>query len=104
MPFEHGLEHEGQQGKQAQQRSHRESSDKVVLVVKNLDMERHGIGKSTDMTRDHRYRAELAHGAGIAEEHAIQQAPLDVGQSNPPEDLEAAGAEHTRRLLLLAAL
>ncbi len=24
--------------------------------------------------------AELAHGAGVAEQHAVEQAPLDVGQ------------------------
>ena len=45
-------------------------------------------------------RAELAHGAGIAEQHAVEQRPSDVGQRHRPERLPAGGAERQRRLLV----
>ena len=40
-------------------------------------MQGHGVGAPTNMSGNHRHRAELAHGAGVAKNHAIQQAPLD---------------------------
>ena len=67
-------------------------------------MQRHGVGQAADVPGDHRDCAELAHRAGIAQEHAVEQAPLDVGQRHPEEDLPAAGAQHARGLLLLGAL
>ena len=67
-------------------------------------MQRHGVGEPADVAGDHRDRAELAHRAGVAQQHAVEQAPFDVGQRHPEEDLQAAGAQHARGLLLLGAL
>ena len=78
--------------------------DEVVLVVEDLDVQRHGVGQAADMAGDHRDRAELAHGAGIAQQHAVEQAPFHVGQRHPPEGLPAGGAQRQRRLLVLGAL
>jgi hypothetical protein len=51
-----------------------------------------------------RHRAELAHRPGVGEDHAVQQAPLDVGQGDVPEGLPAVGAEHHRGFFFLLAL
>ena len=75
-----------------------------VLVVENLDLQRHGVGLAADLAGDHRDRAELAHGAGVAEEHAVEQRPLHVGQRDAEEGLPAARAERQRRLLVLRPL
>jgi ABC-type sulfate transport system permease subunit len=37
--------------------------------------------------------AELAHRAGIAEQHAIEQPPADIGQRDMPEGLPPVGAQ-----------
>ena len=65
------------------------AADEVVLVVEDLDVQRHGVGLAADVAGDDRHRAELAHGAGVAEDHAVEQAPLDVGQRHAPERLPA---------------
>ena len=67
-------------------------------------MQRHGVGEAADVAGHHRDRAELAHRARVAQQHAVEQAPFDVGQRDPQEDLQAARAQHARRLLLLGAL
>ena len=67
-------------------------------------MQRHGVGLAADVARDDADRAELAHRPRVAEDHAVEQRPLDVRQRDAPEDLPAAGAEHARRLFLLGAL
>ena len=87
-----------------QQRGDREGAGGVVLVVEDFDMQRHGVGQAADVARHHRDRAELAHGAGIAQQHAVEQAPFDVGQRHVPEGLPAIGAERQRRLLVAVAL
>src|SRR5690554_4449406 len=51
-----------------------------------------------------RYGTELTHGAGIAKNDSVQQAPLDIGQRDPVEGLPAGGAQHQRRFLFLVAL
>ena len=56
------------------------------------------------MAGDDRDGAELAHGAGVAEQHAIEQAPFDVGQRHAQERLQPRGAERQRRLLVGRAL
>ncbi|MNN14075.1 hypothetical protein D3C81_1271280 [compost metagenome] len=56
------------------------------------------------MARHHRYRAELAHRPRIAQDHAVQQAPADIGQRDMAEGLPARGAQHDRCLFLFAAL
>ncbi len=56
------------------------------------------------MARHHRHRAELSHGAGVAQQHAVQQAPFDIGQGDPAEHLPAVRSQRHRRLLILGAL
>src|SRR5882724_273319 len=103
-PLERRLGGEGDQGQQRQQRGDGEGGDEVVLVVEDLDVQRHGVGLAADVAGDHGDGAELAHRARVAQQHAVEQAPADVGQGHPPEDLPAAGAQHDRRLLVLAPL
>src|SRR5437867_476439 len=45
------------------------------------------------MARHDIHRAELTHGAGIAQDDAIQQAPANVGDGHTPEELPATGPE-----------
>src|SRR3954469_24554423 len=104
MPFENGLCQQCDQRQHGQQRRDRERRYELVFVVENLDQQRHGVGLAANVSGYHRYRAELAHGAGVAQQHAIQHAPFDIGQSDAEERLQAGGAERDRRLLLLCAL
>ena len=91
--------HQRQQG---QQRRDRKRGGELVVVVQNLDVQRHRVGLPADMARDHRDRAELAHRARVADHHAVEQPPLDVGQRDAKEGLPSARAQRERRLLLLA--
>ena len=59
-------------------------------------MQRHRVGQAADMAGDHRDRAELAHRARIAQQHAVQQRPADVRQGDAAEGLPAAGAQRRR--------
>src|SRR5512134_708753 len=103
-PFEQRLEDKGDQRKKRKKRGDRESGDPVVLIVEDLDVERHGVGDAADVAGDDRDPAELAHRPGIAEKHAIHQPPLHIGQRYPKERMPAAGAERDRRFLVLRAL
>ena len=67
-------------------------------------MQWHGVGLPANVARHHRHRTELAHGARIAEDHAVDQAPLDVGQRDMPEGLPAGGAQHDGGFFLFVAL
>jgi hypothetical protein len=67
----------------------------IIFVVQNLDMQRHRVGDAADMRRHDRDGAELAHGACIAQEHAIEQAPANVRQG---DGKEGAPAARTKRL------
>ena len=87
-----------------QQRRHRERGGELIFVVENLDVQRHGIGESADVAGNHRNRAKLAHRAGIAKNHAIEQPPFDVGQGHAEESLPAAGAERERGFFLFLPL
>src|SRR5690348_9610630 len=39
------------------------------------------------------HRTELTHGAGIAQDDSVQQAPFNIGDGHTPEELPAAGTE-----------
>ena len=104
LPFDQGLEGQGDDREQREHRRHREAGRERVLVVQDLDVQRQRVGLAPDVAGDHRHRAELAHRARVAEDEAVQQAPLDVGQRDPEERLPAAGAEHDGRFLLLGPL
>lgn len=56
------------------------------------------------MAGNHGHGAEFAHGARIAQNHAIDQTPFDIGQGDIPEGLPARGSEHDGGLLLVTAL
>src|SRR5690606_5491212 len=104
QPLDETLDRDGDQRQAGQQRGHGKGGGEHVLVVEHLDMQRHGVGLATDASRDYRHRAELAQGAGVAQDHAVDQSPLDVRQGHVPEGLPAAGAQGQRSLFLLLAL
>jgi hypothetical protein len=103
-PLDHRLDHQRDQRQYRQQRGHGEGGHRLVFVVEHFHVQRHGVGLAADVTRHHRHRAELAHGARVAQDHAVQEAPLDVGQRHAPEGLPAGRAEHDGGLLLVGAL
>src|SRR5262249_38582081 len=92
------------QRQQRQQRGDGESGNEVVLVVENLDMQRHGVGHAANVAGNNGDGTELAHRPRIAQQYTVEQAPAYVGQGHAPEDLPAAGAQHDRRLLVFASL
>ena len=49
-------------------------------------------------------RAELAHGARVAKQNAVEQAPFDVGQGHAQESLKARCAKRDRRFLFFSPL
>jgi len=67
-------------------------------------VERDGVGLAADVSADDGDGAKLAHRAGVAEDDAVEQAPFDVGQGDPAENLPAGGAEGERGELLVVAL
>jgi hypothetical protein len=103
-PLDDELEHQRDEREAREQRRDRERGCELVLVVEDLDVQRHRVGLAADVARDDADRAELAHRARVAEDHAVEQRPLDVGQRDAPKDLPAVGAEHTRGFFLLGAL
>src|SRR4051794_36677355 len=79
LPFEEGLRCKRDDGQESEERSDGEGRDEVVLIVENLNVERHGVGHAPHVSGDNRHGAELAHGAGIAEQDAVEQRPANVG-------------------------
>ena len=69
------LSDERDEGEAGQQRGDGEGGDEVVFIVEDLDVQRHGVGQAADVAGDDRDRAELAHGAGVAEQDAVEQRP-----------------------------
>jgi hypothetical protein len=87
--FENGLHDQRDQGQHRQQRGNRKRRHELILIIENFDQQRHGVGLAADMARHHGHRAELAHGARVAQQYAIQQAPFDIGQRDAEEGLQA---------------
>src|SRR3954452_3606494 len=87
-PFEHGLHDQRDQRQHREQRCNRKRRYELILIVENLNQQRHGVGLAADMARYDRHRAELAHGARVAQQYAIQQPPFDIGQSDAEEGLQ----------------
>lgn len=67
-------------------------------------MQRQRIGLATDIARDDRDGAELAHHARVAEDDAIEQRPFDVRQRDREEGAPAGRAERGGGFLEIAAL
>jgi hypothetical protein len=103
-PFGHRLDDQRDQRQDGQQRGYGKRGHRLVFVVEDFDMQRQGVGLPAYVARDHRHRAELAHGPRIAQNHAVDQAPLDVGQRDVPEGLPAGRAQHDGGLLFVVAL
>src|SRR5258708_30217950 len=55
------FEYQRYQRQQRQQGGHRKRGGKVVFVVEDLDVQRHGVVAAADMTGDVGYRPELVH-------------------------------------------
>src|SRR4051812_32029239 len=91
-------------GQESEERSDGKSRDEVVLIVENLNVKRHGVGHPADVSGDDRHRAELAHGAGIAEQNTVKQRPANVGQGHGQKGPDWAGAKRQSRLLVRGPL
>ena len=65
----------------------------VVIIIQLLHPQRHRVRLTGDMARDDRHCAELAHGAGVAKQDSVKQAPLDVWKGDAQENLPAARAK-----------
>ena len=85
--------------KQRQQRSDGERRDELIIVVKHFDLQRHRIGQAADVARNDRHRAELAHRARVAENHAVEQRPLDVRKRDAARTSAIRSRRGSRRLL-----
>src|SRR3954451_10914562 len=71
-PFENSLHDQRDQGQHRQQRGNRKRRHELILIVEDLDQQRHGVGLAADMARHDRHRAEFPHGARVAQQYAIQ--------------------------------
>src|SRR5918997_4087924 len=103
-PLERGLERKCDEGEEGEERSNGEGGDKVIVIVKCLNLQRHGVGLAADVTGNDAYCAKLAHGPGVAQQHPVEQAKTDVGHGDMPECLPARRAQRDRRFLFAAAL
>src|SRR3546814_6422701 len=99
-PLYHGLYDQRHQRQCSQQRRDGERRHEIILIIEDLDVERHGVRLAPDMAGYDRHRAELTHSPRVAEQNAVKQAPADIGQRDMPEGLPAAGRseEHTSEL------
>src|SRR6185295_19336027 len=61
-PFEEGFGGERDQREESEERGDREGGGVLVVVVENLDLQRHRVGSVANVPGYHRDRAELAHG------------------------------------------
>src|SRR5215212_5829796 len=104
LPFEQALRGKCEQGQHGEKRCDREGGGEIIFIVQNFDMQRHGVGVAANMAGYHGDCPELAHGAGIAQQHAIKQPPADVGKGDTEEGLEGGGAERESGFLILGAL
>src|SRR5262249_39991778 len=79
-PFQQRFHGKCEERKHGKQRSDRKGGGEGVLIIEDLDLERHGVGQAAYMARHHRYRTELSHRPCIAQQHAVEQPPFDVRQ------------------------
>src|SRR5258705_6311835 len=97
--FKQRLREQRDERQKRQQRRHGESRGEIVFVVEDFDLQRHGVGEPADMARDHRHGAEFSHCARVAQEHAVYQAPADIGQRDGEKNGQAACTESECGLL-----
>src|SRR5258708_31670167 len=67
-------------------------------------MKGHRVGFTTNMPGDNGDGAELAHGARITKQHAVEQSPFDVWQGYSEESRDAGSAKRECRFFLRCAL
>ena len=103
-PLERGFEREGDDGEEGKERGDGEGGDKVVVIVKCLHLERHGVGLAADVTGNDADRSKLSHRPRVAQQHAVEEAEADIGQGHAPEGLPAGCAERQRGFFVGAAL
>ena len=95
LPLDHALGHQRHQRQQRQQRGDGEGRRRSCIRCRGSRRAAAGVGQAADVAGHHRHRAELAHRAGVAQDHAVEQAPLDVRQRDAEEGLPAAGAQRS---------
>src|SRR5258706_14727952 len=101
LPFDDALGAERHQRQQGQERRRGEGRGVLVFVVEDLHVQRQRVGQPPDVAGDDGDRAELPHRPRVAEDHAVEQAPLDVRERDAKKSLPAARAERHGRFLLL---
>ena len=103
LPLDHALYDERDYGEQREQGGHGKCSDERILVVEDFDMQGHCRRQAPDVPGHDRDGPELAHGPGVAEDHAVDQSPADLWQGDPDEGHQPAGAEGDGGFLLVVA-
>src|SRR5437879_2699390 len=70
-PFKGGLEDQGDEPERGQEAGRGKGADEVIVIVEHLDVKRERGRKPTDVAGNDRDGAELAHGASVAQQHAV---------------------------------
>src|SRR5437763_2900230 len=86
-PLERGFEREGDDGQKSEERRNGKGGDKVVVIVKSLNLERHGVGLAADVTGNDADCPKLPHRPCVAQQHAIEESKADIRERNAPECL-----------------
>src|ERR1041385_776074 len=71
VPFKDCLNDKGDECEHGKKRCHSESGNKLIVVVKNLDLKWHGVCETANVSAHNRNGTELAHCARIAQQHAV---------------------------------
>ena len=95
---------QNENGEHHQYRRHRKRGHVLELVKKDFHMERERVRLSTQVARNHRHRSEFAHGARRTKHHAVKERPLDMRESDAPENREALRTHERRGLFLVGSL
>src|SRR5256885_10736758 len=66
LPLERGLEGKRDEREEGEKRSNGEGGDKVVVIVKCLNLERHGVGLAADVTGNYADCSKLPHRPRVA--------------------------------------
>src|SRR4029079_4020797 len=70
-PLERGFEREGDEGEKSKERRDGKGGDKVIVIVKCLDLKRHGVGLAADVTGNDADCPKLPHRPSVAQQHAV---------------------------------
>src|SRR5438270_8965993 len=78
-PFQERFDPQRKQREQGQQAGDGERTGGIVFVVEALDLQRHSIRLPDYVTGDNRNGAEFSHGAGVAQNDPVDEAPFYRG-------------------------